>query len=356
MQVMDIIEGAQSGEAMANLARQFGVPEGDVRAVAQAVLPQLSRGIERNTLSRAGLADLVRALGDGHHEAMLESSRSWQDPRTLDDGQAILVNILGSERQVAALSTHAAQAAGLSESVVKMLLPILAQMLMGAIARYAKGGLGDILSKLPLPGGGRGESKTTSPDFETGGRMGDGRGFELPKAEVPVGGYPMPPMPDPEGGQPRSQQDARPTRPGGFDLPFPSQRSERPGGGFDLPGGGSPPAGGYPMPPIPRSPEEYGSRDAGDARDQGEASPFPFPLPTGNGRGNNPYGDLSDILRRGGQAPSNAAPGVGGLWSIVRNVLGGALGFRNRGILGWIVQFVVMRWGWKLLQRLIFRR
>lgn len=356
MQVTSIIDEAQAGQAMANLAQAFGITEQQARSVAASVLPELAWSLERNTLSRGGLADLLQALGQGHHEQILEAPRAWGDPRVQADGRAILGHILGSEQKSRALTARAAQASGLGEGILQMLLPILAQMLMGAIARYAKGGLGDILSKLPIPGGGGGSEQAPQRP-RGGGRSGlpGGGGFELPRAELPpAGGYPMPPMPpSPDetgsiGGQGRG---------GGFEMPWPGNARPRPepsegepdfrtGGGFGLPRSDAPPAGGFPMPPIPPSPDDTSGTDSRE-RAPGQGLPFPLPGPGDN----NAYGDLSDILRRGGSAASG-----GELGRMVRGVLGSVLGFGGRGIVGWLIQLIVMRWGWRLLQRVLFGR
>lgn len=362
MQVYDIIVSAQSGRALASLAATAGIDERAAESVLKAALPEMALALERNTLSRGGLADVVRALGQGHHEAILEHPESWRDPRVVADGEAILAHILGSEGRTRALAARTARAAGLGEGVVRMLLPILAQLLMGALARYTKGGLGDILSRLPIPGGGNAGRRPgpadRSREFETGGRMGEGTGFELPRADLPPGNYPMPPIPG--SAEPGRSGDREPDGrgQGGSGLPWPWRedrqagegRPERQGRGFDLPTTNGPPPGGYPMPPIPEWPGPAGP-ESGRSREDGG---FPLPGP----RGDNPYGDLSDILRRGGRMPAPAGEtfGAGGLWSIVRQVLGGALGFGKRGIVGWIIQFIVVRWGWKLLQRILLGR
>ena len=66
-------------------------------------------------------------------------------------------------------------------------------------------------------------------------------------------------------------------------------------------------------------------------------------------RGDNPYGDLGDVLQRGGS-------GSGPLGQIIRNVFGGMLGFGNKGgIISWIIRFIVMRWGWKILSFFVRR-
>ena len=52
MQILDIIRSAQGGQFVGNLARQFGLTPQQANALLEAVLPQLSAGIERNTLSR----------------------------------------------------------------------------------------------------------------------------------------------------------------------------------------------------------------------------------------------------------------------------------------------------------------
>lgn len=407
MQIFDVIASAQNGRAIENFARAAGVEAEQMEACMRSVVGDMTLAMEKNTLNRGGLADLVRALGDGHHEYILDNPRAMADPRVAEDGNQILDHLLGSKDKSRGVAMRAAQASGLSDGLIKMLLPYIAQMLMGAIAKWMKGsgGLGDIINKLPTPGGGGGGGGMPIPR-----QGGGGGGFELPRGEIPQGempqgGYPMPPMPDNPtsgrtGGYPEPQQDSggggfpfpwpqgggerqgRSGSPFPFPFPFPQgggessgdqgtyeipwPRQQQPrgggsgnwgggsGGGFELPRGDVPiPQGGYPMPPMPGGPSGDG-RTGGfplpspQSGGQGQGSPLPLPGPQG---GNNPYGDLSDILRRGGSVPG-ASGSVGG---IVRNILGGLLGFGGRGIMGWIVRLLIMRFGWSFLKRILGR-
>jgi hypothetical protein len=305
MQVYDVIAEAQNGAAIANLARTFGLTDEQVEAVMNATLPALVNGIERNTLSRGGLADIVKALGSGHHEQILERPDVHTDPRVHQDGRGIPGHSLGSESRARGVAVQAAKATGVSESIIEMLLPILAQMLMGALSKWLKGGLGDITSR--LPGGPPREPQSS-----------DGQAF------------PMPPLPQ--------------------NRPFPgSQEPQQPGGmgpGFELPRADMP-TGGDPMPPIPggQSPDGW-PRQQGFPDTSGAGNPLPLPQQQ---PANNPYGDLSDILRRGGNV------GGGNLGGSIRDMLGGALGFKNKGVISWLLRLLIMRFGWNILKRVLGR-
>ncbi len=382
MQVLDIIRNAQGGQAVDHLARTFNIAPEDADAVIEAVLPRLSSALERNTLSRGGLADLVQALGQGHHAQYLDDPRAIADPSTIADGNAILGHILGDRDKSRAVAVEAARFSGVSEGLIKMLLPILATWLMGALSKGVGGGLGDILGRMGGAGGGRPQSDNAGgmPMPQGGGRsQGDsGGGYGMPRLpEMPGGGQGIP-MPDMGGEQSGGQS-------GGW--PQQSDEGQRSNRRFQWPGGNTQPSGGgwpqgdtggagLPMPdlrggsgqndggvglPMPDMGGGSGwPQQGGSGGRTGGGSPLPLPgdqMPNFPGRGDNPYGDLSDILRRGGQIQLPGGGGAGGsvLWSIVRNVIGSALGFKGGGIMSWLFRMIVMRFGWGLLKTILGR-
>jgi hypothetical protein len=321
-------------------------------AVLEAVLPQLSNGVERNTLSRGGLADLIEALGHGHHAQTLDDPRALSNPNVIADGKDILGHILGSIDGSRGVASRAAATTGISESIIKMMLPILASILMGGMSKGLGGGLGDILGKM---GGGMptGDAPRRAQTQQYP-RTSDG-GFDLP--QMPTGGGMGIPMPDGQrqnpggttgqwGGQEDGQSDNQP------DRPSDNQNSGQIGGQ----------GGGFGIPGLP--PQTGGGRWGGGAQ---SGSPLPLPgeqVPGVPGNADNPFGDLSDIIRRGaagagrqgsGQGGGITIPGLGGggLWSIVRSLIGGALGFGNRGVMGWIFNLIIMRFGWPLLRAVL---
>jgi len=270
MDLIDIIRQAQGGKAIANMARTFNLGPEQAEAAIKALVPELARGIERNTLSRGGVADLVEAMGSGRATRTMDNPAMFGDPGVQADGNGILRHILGPDKDSSrAAAQRASLSSGIGEGLLKMLLPYIAQMLLGALTKGTQGGLGDILSKMPgLPGS---------------GGSGSGGGMRSPRPRFPAN--------DP--------------------MPFP------------LPGGG-----------------DFGGQG-------------PLPLPTGlppvSDAGGNPYGDLSDIIRRGGSAGNVA--GGGFVWNIIRSMLGGALGFSTKGgVMGWIFRAVLLRYGWSIVR------
>ena len=85
----------------------------------------------------------------------------------------------------------------------------------------------------------------------------------------------------------------------------------------------------------------------------------PLPVPdhipgVGTGGQRSPYQDISDIFRRR-RTPGPSAPSKGGLGNIIRDALGSALGYRNRGVMGWIVRFLLVRFAWPFLRSVLGR-
>ena len=72
-------------------------------------------------------------------------------------------------------------------------------------------------------------------------------------------------------------------------------------------------------------------------------------MPSGSGR--NPFDDISDILRRGSGPKVDGQP----VRRSVRDLIGGALGFSSRGVIGWIIRLIFLRFGWGILKRLLGR-
>jgi hypothetical protein len=353
--IIDALRAAQGGRAVANLGQRHGLDSGQTEQAMAVLVPELAKGFERNMLDRNGMAQLMQALSSGHHAQYADDAAYHASAEAQADGEQILGHLLGSKTGSRQLAAFGQQETGIPADVLKQMLPGLATLFMGAVSKQGSqalgaipgglGGLEDILKRLPQAGGSGGGDlgdilrRLPQGGGSGGGGLGDifgeilkrlpqGGGASQGGGGGPSGnsggGYGIPPLPG--GSNPQSQSGGGG---GGFQIPgFPEVRGDAPGGGA----WGGAPAGGQPR----------------------SGSPLPVPGdsgPTGGGwKGNNPYGDIGDIVRGGGQ-------GGGLLATILRSIFGSIIGRSaapagrtgGGGWMGWLIKLIVMRFGWRIV-------
>jgi hypothetical protein len=156
MNILEALLNAQNGDAARQLGSQFGLGEDQTAAALSAIVPGLAAGFARNA-SSGGLAGLTTALASGRHEAYLDDPGLLTSPATTADGNGILGHVLGSKDASRALAAQASQASGISPDLLKQMLPVVAAMMMGAMAKRSSGGAlpgGFGPSQAGVPGGG----------------------------------------------------------------------------------------------------------------------------------------------------------------------------------------------------------
>jgi hypothetical protein len=152
MQMLDPGRAVQGGSAIDRLAACYSISPAQAEAVMRAVGPEFGWHLERNTLSRGGLADLIDALGHGHHVDYLNGGTDLANGAVHQDGKAILGHVLGSKDRSRALAARAARRSGLDVAQVEAMLPALAAITMANLSVRAKASLGDILARVPPQG------------------------------------------------------------------------------------------------------------------------------------------------------------------------------------------------------------
>jgi hypothetical protein len=142
------------------IGRQFGLDEQETQAAFDALAPVVAAGIRRN--AQSGEGDLGHLLGGLLNQG---GAVDLASPQAIDSGNAVLGQIFGSKDVSRGVAQQISASTGIGESILKKLLPIIAAMVIGQLARKASGGgLGDILGSV-LGGGSSGQSQ--------GGGLGD---------------------------------------------------------------------------------------------------------------------------------------------------------------------------------------
>jgi hypothetical protein len=185
MDMMSILK--QSG-AIGSIAQQLGVNEQVAQMGAEALLPSILGGFKKTAQAQPagldGLGGLLGQLGGGG----LFDSVVAPEPTPVEKGNDILGQIFGTKEVSRTVAGHAAEQTGIDSGMLKKMLPILAMLVAGYMAKQAGGGegggLGGMLGGL-LGGGGQ-----AAGGGGLGGMLGNVLGGALGggQAAAPAGG------------------------------------------------------------------------------------------------------------------------------------------------------------------------
>ena len=152
MQVSDIL--GQTGGSQ-SIARELGVSEQQVEMGAAALLPAILGGFKKQVQGQptglGGLGGLLGALGGG---GLLDDVLA-SHPTNVDRGNNVLGQIFGSKDVSRTVAKDASARTGLDPSLLKKMLPMLAMLAAGYMAKQragadqqatgSRGGLGGLL-------------------------------------------------------------------------------------------------------------------------------------------------------------------------------------------------------------------
>ena len=156
MQIMDVLN--QLG-GLQSVARELGVSESQVSSGAAALLPAILGGFTKQAQAQPtgldGLAGILGKLGGG---GLLENVLAPQ-ATNVSQGNDVLGQIFGSRDVSRAVAQNAAAQSGLDAGILKKMLPMLAMLVAGYMAKQpgegaaaqgsgGVGGLGGLLGGL----------------------------------------------------------------------------------------------------------------------------------------------------------------------------------------------------------------
>ena len=138
MQINDII--AQTG-GLSSMARELGISEQQAATGASALLPAIMGGFRKQAQGGSGGAALAGLLGQLGGGSLLEEVLSPQ-PTPVGHGNNVLGEIFGSKDVSRAVAQDASARTGLDSSLLKKMLPMLAMLAAGYMARQNAGAAG----------------------------------------------------------------------------------------------------------------------------------------------------------------------------------------------------------------------
>lgn len=261
--LFEMLNNAGQGQGVDQLARQFGISQAQAQEAMEALLPAFSQGLKRNAADPYGAGNFLGALASGQHAKYFEDAANAFSPQGVAEGNGILGHLFGSKDVSRAVASHAAQATGLGQDMLKQMLPVLASMLMGGLFKQSTGQMQGAQPRQAQAGG--------------GGMLGD-----LMEQMMRQMGQQQP------GAQPRGRG---PSGMSPSDNPLGQILEGMFGGGST---GRGAPSGGQGNNPLGDIFDQFlrGGQGAGQPEPQSRRAPQPEPEANPSGRPRNPYDDL----------------------------------------------------------------
>lgn len=160
--ILDVIFNAQNGNAVGQMARDFGLNDSQAADVVRQVTPAMARGVRNNVADDNGLSDLLSAIKKGNHDRYVDQPNILTRKETIDDGNDILGHIFGTKDVSRNVARNASKQTGISDSIIKKMLPVIAAMVMGSLSKKVESLGGDVMGSTRGTG-------TQAPDSSSGG-------------------------------------------------------------------------------------------------------------------------------------------------------------------------------------------
>lgn len=135
--LLDIMRAAQGGAAIDGLARQFGIPVDQTQQAVAAMLPAFAMGLQRNAGQPNAFAHLLQMLSSGQYNAFYDNPGAAFSPQGRDSGADALAQMFGSPELARRVAEQTATLSGIAVESAGKMLPVVAAMLMGGMAKQA---------------------------------------------------------------------------------------------------------------------------------------------------------------------------------------------------------------------------
>jgi len=174
MQITDLL--AQMG-GLQSISRELGLSESQAAQGVDALAPAILGGFKRQAQAQpAGLGGLGALLGQLGGGGLLDDVLA-PEPTHVDRGNAVLGQIFGSKDVSRTVAQQAASQSGLDPALLKKMLPMVAMLVAGFMAKQgtgapapaagmpAGGGLGSLLGSLLGGAGGASSAGAAAPGW-----------------------------------------------------------------------------------------------------------------------------------------------------------------------------------------------
>lgn len=135
--LFEMMRNAQGGAAFDNMARQFGLSPQDAQRAVEALLPAFVMGLQRSATNPNAFANLMSLVGSGRPTGFFDHPNMAFSPQAQSHANDFLGQLFGNSDASRRIADQAAAWSGVGAAAVQQMMPAVAAMLMGGMAKAA---------------------------------------------------------------------------------------------------------------------------------------------------------------------------------------------------------------------------
>ena len=134
MSIMKLLEQAQGGQGLSQLASQFGLDDSKARELTQMLAPAIGQAAKKRA-EDGQLETVLGAMKGEDKAAFFDDAAAAAAPEAQAQGQNFLENLLGDSAATEGLAATLAEKVGLDQETVKQFMPSVAAMAQGGLQK-----------------------------------------------------------------------------------------------------------------------------------------------------------------------------------------------------------------------------
>jgi hypothetical protein len=131
----DILQSAQGGKAIENLAQQFGLSPEQTQNAIQGLIPALSTALQNKAGDPGALGSVISAITDKDHQTAFNNTAAAPHPDAVTKSQDVLGDLFGSSHITNQVAQQVSGVTGLRPDLLMQLLPAVTSIVLGGMAQ-----------------------------------------------------------------------------------------------------------------------------------------------------------------------------------------------------------------------------
>lgn len=148
MKLFQIIASAQNGRAFSNMSQALGYEDELLAKSTKYFIPVLTRALERQTQSAAGLQQVLEFFASRRFDRLLNDPRLFIHQNAKLEGERILDYLFGQETRIAKIVSNRAKVLAVPSNELRELFPVITVMIFGAVDIRTRRPMALILQRL----------------------------------------------------------------------------------------------------------------------------------------------------------------------------------------------------------------